>query len=85
MVGMILVPAVSAKEEKDYCVTAKEAFKHSNAHMINFIAADAPNFENWAGASIDPKPLELCDINGQKLFYQFSIYKERILVLFFLK
>lgn len=43
--------------------------------MISFIAAKAPNFENWTGASIDPKPQELYDINGQKLFYQFSVYK----------
>ncbi len=27
-------------------------------------------------ASINPKPIELYDINGKKLFYQFSVYKE---------
>ncbi|WP_440946008.1 hypothetical protein ACSAZL_18295 [Methanosarcina sp. T3] len=77
LVGMALTPAVSAQEEKNYSVTAKEAFKHANANMISFIAADAPGFENWTGASVDPKPLELYDINGQKLFYQFSVYKEK--------
>ena len=77
---MMLVPAASAQEEKDYSVTAEEAFKHANAHMINFIVSDAPNFENWTGASIDPKPLELYDINGKKLFYQFSVYKEKELI-----
>jgi hypothetical protein len=48
--------------------------------MISFIAANASGFENWTGASIDPKPQELYDINGQKLFYQFSVYKEKKLI-----
>lgn len=79
-VSMALVPAVSAQNENDYSVTAEEAFKQANANMINFIAANAPNFENWNGASIDPKPQELYDINGQKLFYQFSVYKAKKLI-----
>ena len=49
LVGMVLIPAVSAQEEKDYSVTAEEAFKHASANMISFIAADAPGFENWTG------------------------------------
>ncbi|WP_440947534.1 C39 family peptidase [Methanosarcina sp. T3] len=80
LVGMALIPAASAQEEKDYSVTAEEAFKHANANMISFIAADAPGFENWTGASIDSKPLELYDINGKKLFYRFSVYKENKLI-----
>ncbi|MGB9132509.1 MAG: C39 family peptidase [Methanosarcina sp.] len=80
LVGMALVPPVSAQKENDYSVTTEDAFKHANANMIDFIAADAPNFENWAGASIDPKPVELYDINGQKLFYQFSVYKAKKLI-----
>ena len=80
LVGMALIPAVSAQEEKDYSVTTENAFKHANANMISFIAADAPSFENWIGASVDPKPVELYDINGQKLFYQFSVYKEKKLI-----
>jgi hypothetical protein len=80
LVGMALIPAASAQEEDKYSVTAEEAFKHANANMISFIAADAPGFENWTGASIDPKPVELYDINGHKLFYQFSVYKEKKLI-----
>jgi len=80
LVGIALVPVVSAQSENDYSVTAEEAFKHANTHMIDFIAADAPGFENWTGASIDPKPVELYDINGQKLFYQFSVYKAKKLI-----
>ena len=80
LVGMVLIPAVSAQEEKDYSVTAEEAFKHASANMISFIAADAPGFENWTGASVDPNPLELYDINGKKLFFRFSVYKENKLI-----
>ena len=80
VVSMTLVPVVSAQKENDYGVTAEEAFNHANANMINFIAICAPNFENWEGACIDPKPLELYDINGQKLFYQFSVYKAEKLI-----
>lgn len=80
MVSMVLIPAVSAQKEDNYSVTAEEAFKHANANMISFIAAKAPNFENWTGASVDPKPLELYDPNGKKLFYRFSVYKENKLI-----
>jgi len=73
------IPAVSARGN-DYNVNAEQAFEHANAQMINFIATGAPNFENWTGASIDHKPFELYDINGQKLFYQFSVYKNNNLI-----
>lgn len=76
---MALVP-VSAQEENDYSVTAEEAFKHANAHMINYIATGAPYFEKWEGASIDPNPLELYDPSGQKLYYQFSAYTNNNLI-----
>ena len=79
-VCMVFVPAVSAQEENNYSITAKKAFEYANAHMIAFIATDTPNFEEWKGASIDPKPLELYDINDQKLFYQFSVYKNSNLI-----
>lgn len=75
-----LVPAVSAEEENNYSVTAEKAFEHANAHIIDFMSSDVPEFENWIGASIDPEPLELYDINGQKLFYEFSAYKNNTLV-----
>jgi hypothetical protein len=80
LVGMALMPAASAQKEDNYSVTAEEAFKHANANMISFIAADAPGFENWTEASIDTKPVELYDINGQILFYQFSVYKNNDLI-----
>ncbi len=75
-----LVPAVNAEEEDNYSVTAEKAFEHANAHIIDFMSSGAPGFENWTGSSIDPEPLELYDINGQKLFYEFSAYKNNKLL-----
>ena len=37
LIGMALIPAVSAQKEDNYSVTAEEAFKHAKAQMINFI------------------------------------------------
>lgn len=75
LVFMALISIVSAQEENDYNVTAKESFKDANAYMIEFLAINASYFENWKGAFIDPKPIELYDISGKKLYYQFSVYK----------
>lgn len=80
LVFLAFVPAVSAQKANDYSVTAEEAYRHANANMINFIVGNAPGFENWKEASIDSKPQELYDINGQKLFYRFSVYKEKKLI-----
>lgn len=80
LVSMVFLPAVCAQKEEDYSITAEEAFKHANANMISFIAGNTPNFESWVGASIDPKPQELYDINGQKLFYQFSVFNGKKLI-----
>lgn len=79
LVGVVLVPAVNAQEENKYSITAEEAFKQANAHMIHFIVADS-DFKNWTGASIDPKPIELYDINGKRLFYQFSVNKNNEII-----
>ena len=79
LAAVALVPAVNAQNENDYSVTEEVAFEHANAQIIDFIANDA-EFEEWKGASIDPKPLELYDPNGQKLYHQFSVYKNNSLI-----
>jgi hypothetical protein len=79
LVCVLLVPAVSA-QGNDYSVTAEKAFEHANAQMIHFIATNTDGFGSWIGASIDPKPLELYDPAGQKLYYQFSVYKNSNLI-----
>ena len=47
--------------------------------MISFIAAKTPNFENWAGASIDPKPIELYDmIDNYRPFFSLITGHSRV-------
>lgn len=78
--SILFVPAVSAQEENSYSITSEKAFEHANAQMIHFMVTNTDGFETWIGASIDSKPLELYDINGQKLFYQFSVYKNNKII-----
>ncbi|WP_440947771.1 C39 family peptidase [Methanosarcina sp. T3] len=80
LAGMVQVPTASAETETNYSVTVKEAFELANAHTASFIESDFPKFNEWKGASIDPEPLELYDPNGQKLYYQFSVYKDNKLI-----
>lgn len=78
LLSMVLIPVVSAQTENNYTITVEEAFKHANAHMEYFAAANITDFGDWKGASIDAKLLELYDINGKKLYYQFSVYTNNI-------
>ena len=80
LLSVAFVPAVNAQEENNYSVTSEEAIEHANAHMIKSITIDSQFFEKWKGASIDPKPLEVYDINGKKLYYQFSVYKNNNII-----
>lgn len=61
-------------------VTAKKAYEHANAHMISFLAANTPGLESWRGASVNPEPVVLYDINGKKLYYEFSVENETEMV-----
>jgi hypothetical protein len=45
LVFMAFTPVVNAQKD-DYSVTSEKVFEHANAHMIRFIANDAPDFEN---------------------------------------
>lgn len=73
------VPAVNA-QGNGYSVTAEKSLEHANAQMIQFITTNTEGFENWTEASIDRNSLDLYDVNGQKLFYQFSVYKNSNLI-----
>lgn len=80
LVSMVLVPAASAQNENNYTIAVEEAIKHADAHVKYFVAANITDFGDWKGASIDTKPLELYDINGKKLYYQFSVYKNNNII-----
>lgn len=72
LISMVFVPAVSAQPEDNYTVSVKKAFDQANAY-VHYVAINLPGLENWRGASIKPDPLELYDINGKKLYYEFQI------------
>jgi len=77
---LVAFVSVVSAQGNDYSITTEKALEHANANMISFITGKAPGFENWKGASIDSKSQELYDINGQKLFYRFSVYKTKKLI-----
>lgn len=80
LAGMVQTPAVSAEVETNYSVTVEEAFELANAHTASYIESGFPAFNEWEEAAIDPEPLELYDPSGQKLYYQFSVYKDNKLI-----
>ncbi|MDW5548855.1 hypothetical protein [Methanosarcina sp.] len=47
LVGMALIPAVSAQKEDNYSVTAEKAFDHANAQMIQLITTNTEGVGNW--------------------------------------
>lgn len=80
LAGMVQAPAVSAEVETNYSVTVEDAFELANAHMASYIESGFPAFNEWKGAAIDSEPLELYDPTSQKLYYQFSVYKDDKLI-----
>ena len=82
LLSIAFVPAGSAKAESDIIknnyVPVKKASEHASVTLLEFIAAGSPGLKNttWKGATINPEPLTIYDINGKKLFYQFSVEKE---------
>lgn len=82
LLSMMFVSTVTAKNESDIVtnnyVTIEKAREHATVALSEFVAAGSPGLKNtdWRGASINPDPLTIYDINGEKLLYQFSVEKE---------
>ena len=82
LLSMAFVPAASAKKDLDIVennyVAIEKAREHATITLSEFMAAGSPGLKNtdWNGATINPDPLIIHDINGKKLFYQFSVEKE---------
>ena len=83
-VGVIFVPVVCASEElnsasketkieKNY-ITIDTAYEHACLAMQDFVDRGLVDI-SWINAEINCNPLEICDINGKKLFYSFPIKK----------
>ncbi|SFM25825.1 C39 family peptidase [Methanolobus profundi] len=67
---------MGAQSDTKYEVTIKEAYRHANVYMVNSMTKNMPGLETWNESSINPCPLELYDINGDLLYYEFSVEKE---------
>ncbi len=82
LVSIAFAPTVTAKSNVDIVennyVGIEKARKHANIALLEFVAEGSPGLKgtDWKGAVINPDPLTIYDINGKKLFYQFSVEKD---------
>ena len=77
MVGLFGSTAYSAGEYSvgDYVVSEEKALEHATVYMLDAVLTQTPGLEEWRGAMVNPEPLTIYDINGKKLFYEFSVEK----------
>jgi hypothetical protein len=84
LAGMAMVPCVSAAGTQIKVVNqdliesnfipVETAQEQATITMLSMIQSGALD-ENWAGAKINPAYQDLFDVNGERLFYQFSVEK----------
>jgi len=74
MVGLSGSTANSA-DEHSYVVSEEKALEHATVYMLDAVLTQTPGLEEWRGAIVNPEPLTIYDINGKKLFYEFSVEK----------
>lgn len=88
LAAMAMVPMVSAvnnySKEKFNLVESNAipvdiAYKNAQTTMQEFIASGSLD-ENWIGATLNPKPLVIYDLNGAILTYQFTAEKKGVKV-----
>jgi len=83
---LILLPVVAfgaqvdTGEEDKNNVLASKAFKQASRYMDLVVRIGLSGLEDWQGATINPEPVVLYDINGEKLFYEFSVEKDTEMV-----
>jgi len=85
LAAMAMVPMVSAdisqsNEENKKLIESNfipvaTAQEHATITMLSMIHSGALD-ENWVGGKINPTPQTIYDINGEKLFYLFTIEKK---------
>ena len=61
------------QREEEYSVPKEKALDHAITRMLVAVVTKKPGLEMWRGATVRPEPLEIFDINGQPLFYEFSV------------
>lgn len=62
--------------EKDSLISKEKALDHAITRLIIGVITKTPKLDKWRGATVDPEPLEIYDINGTLLFYEFSVIKD---------
>lgn len=68
------------EKREDLLVSKELARDHAITRMLLGILTETPRLEKWKGATIGPEPIEIFDLNGQLLFYEFSVQKNREIV-----
>ncbi len=88
LVSMALASAVSAESQvlandlpgDESIVSKNKALEHAAVFMLRAVLTKTPGLEEWRGARVNPEPLTIYDINGRKLFYEFSVEKNGSMV-----
>lgn len=71
---------INTDEEDKNNVPASKAFEQASRYMDLVVRIGLSDLEDWQGATINPEPVVLYDINGEKLFYEFSVEKDTEMV-----
>jgi hypothetical protein len=61
--------------EEEYSVPKEKALDHAATRMLIGVVTKTPGLEGWKGATVNPQPLVIHDINGKLLFFEFSVEK----------
>jgi hypothetical protein len=75
---MCILPASASIDEKTIeknYVPVKEAEVHAKTALYDFVLIGSPGSKstNWTNATVNPDPFIIYDMNGNKLFYQFTV------------
>ncbi|MCK9581461.1 MAG: C39 family peptidase [Methanoregula sp.] len=86
LAAMVMVPMVSAENNysnekfslvESNSIPADVAYNNAKTTMQNFVSSGSLD-EKWDGATLDPKPLVIYDLNGAILAYQFTAKKNGV-------
>lgn len=59
--------------DADGTVDREQAFRHAVLAVRQAAASGVDDFEGWDRAEVDPDPIQIDDLGGQALFYDFTV------------
>lgn len=65
------------KKKEEYTVSKAKARDHAITRLLFGLMTEMPGFEKLKGTMVRPEPFVIYDLNGQPLFYEFSVEKGR--------